>query len=309
MGEDLTKGNLLLLLAAAIWGFSLVSQQAGMEVMGPWSFTAVRCTLSAVALFPLMVYAEKKKIKENTDYDWKADTKRTIFPAFLCFLTLGACIQFQQFGLIYTGVGKGAFVTAFYIFLTPVIGLFMKKKVSGRMWFAVVLAMVGIYLISMTGGIGNINPGDMLMLGAALTYAFYLHIVDRYSGRDIIKLSCFQFVFIGLLSFIPAFVFEPGDITWPHILTTMIPILYAGIISGAGGFTLQMIGQKYTEPNTASIILSSETVFSLFAGWLFFREILKPVEYIGCAVMVIAIALAVIPEKSQTGNAGQKADR
>lgn len=293
----MNKGNLLLLLAAAIWGFSLVSQSAGMEVMGPWSFTAVRCTMAGLAMIPLVCYSEKKKIKENSEYSWKFDTKMTVIPALWCFLFLGGNIMCQQIGLLYTSVGKGAFITAFYIFLTPVTGMFFGKRVTGRTWVAVVLATAGLYLITMTGGFSGLNRGDVLMLGAAFFYTFFIHAAGRYAKVDTVKLSCMQFLLIGLIAFVPAFIFEPGDITWANMVTSAAPILYAGLVSGAGGYTIQMIGQKYTDTNSASIVLSSETVFSLFAGWLCFHEILRPVEYAGCAIMVVAIAIAVVQKK------------
>ncbi len=289
------------MLAAAIWGFSLVAQKAGMESMGPWSFTAVRCMLGGICLLPLAIYQEKKKKREEPDYDAKADTLKSIRPAFWCFIFLEATIMFQQYGLLWTGVGKGAFITAFYIFMTPIFGLFLKQKISRRIWIAVMIAMIGLFLITMTGTMSTenkgINFGDFLMFLAAFAYAGYIHAVDRAGVWNIAKLSAIQFFMIGIFSFIPSFIFETGDVNWESCMAGLIPILYAGVISSAVGFTLQMVGQKYTKPSVASIILSSETVFSLFAGWISFHEVLTPMEYLGCLVMVIAIILAVLPEK------------
>lgn len=297
--STVNKGNAILLITAAVWGAGLVSQQAGMEVLGPWSFTAVRCMLSGICLIPLVWYTEKKKTKSEAGYDWKRDTKATLLPGLLCLFTLGGCIISQQIGLQYTSCGKAAFVTAFYIFLTPVIGVLLRKKVTGRMWFAVAIAMAGLYLITMTEGIDGVNRGDMWMLSAAVTYAIYLHVIDGFPRCDPVKLSCIQFLMIGATCAAAAFIIEPGDITWSNCIDSAAMILYAGVVSGAIGFTLQLIGQKYTDTNSASIILSSETVFSLFAGWIFLNEILDPVEYIGCAVMVVAIAITVIPGKNE----------
>lgn len=297
----MNKGNIILLLAAAIWGFSLVAQKAGMESMGPWSFTAVRCILAGISLSPVAIYLDKKKKREEPDYDAKADTLSTIKPAFWCFIFLEATIMFQQYGLLWTGVGKGAFITAFYIFLTPLFGLFLKQKIRGRIWTAVVIAMAGLFLITMAGPMSaadkSINFGDFLMFLGAFAYAGYIHTVDRAGAWNIAKLSAIQFFMIGVFSFIPSFILETGDVCWENCMLGLVPILYAGVISAAGGFTLQMVGQKFTKPSTASIILSSETVFSLFAGWISFHEILTPMEYIGCGVMIIAIVMAVMPEK------------
>lgn len=273
-----------------------------MDSMGPWSFTAVRCTLAGVCLLPIAVYLDKKKKLEEPDYNAKADTRRTILPAFWCFIFLEGTTMFQQIGLLWTGVGKGAFITAFYIFLTPVFGLVLKQRISKRIWIAVVIAMVGLFLITMTGPMSaaedkSINFGDFLMFLAAFAYAGYIHAVDRAGVWNIAKLSSIQFFMIGIFSIVPALILEPGDITWENCMIGLIPILYAGVISAAGGFTLQMVGQKFTTPSAASIILSSETVFSLFAGWICFHEVLTVMEYVGCAVMVVAIAMTVVPEK------------
>ncbi|MDO4834424.1 MAG: DMT family transporter [Bacillota bacterium] len=297
----MNKGNFLLLLAAAIWGFSLVAQKAGMDSMGPWSFTAVRCLLGGICLIPVAIYLDIKKKGEQPDFDAKADTLHAIKPAFWCFIFLEGTIMFQQYGLLWTGVGKGAFITAFYIFLTPLFGLFLKQKPGRRVWAAVLIAMLGLFLITMTGPMSaadkSINFGDFLMFLAAFAYAGYIHSVDRAGVWNIAKLSAIQFFMISIFSFVPALIFEPGDISPANCMSGLIPILYAGVISASVGFTLQMVGQRYTKPSVASIILSSETVFSLFAGWISFHEILTPMEYLGCGVMVVAIALAVAPEK------------
>ena len=321
----MNKGIPILLLTAAIWGFSLVSQQAGMALMGPWSFTAVRCTLAGLVLLLIMVPGEKKKKREITDYSFWNDTKRTLFPSFVCFVFLELTIMEQQFGLLYTGVGKGAFITAFYIFLTPLIGLFLRQKVSRKKWISVAVALAGLFLITAAGSITGestgafsqavaghssqtflgLNKGDIIMFFAAIAYALYIHAVDRYTEEerkpkmDIVKLSAIQFIMIGIFSWIVAVIAEPGDITWANCTGSWLAILYAGVISAGGGFTLQMVGQRYMDPTTSSIILSSETVFSMLAGWICFHEILTWVEYMGCAIMVIAIAMAVIPGKKQ----------
>lgn len=295
----MNKGNIFLLLSAIIWGFGLVAQKDGMDVMGPWSFTAVRCTLGGVSLIPLVCFLERRKISESRDYDWKSNTRSCIVPAMFCSLFLIGTIISQQYGLLYTSVGKGAFITALYIFITPLIGIFMKKRVGARMWLAVALAMAGLYMITMSGGFQEINKGDMIMLIAALSYSLFIHAADRYGEMDTIKLSCIQFLMIGVVCFPVAAFLEPGDISWHNYVVSIVPILYTGVIAAAGGYTFQMVGQKYTDANVASLILSSETVFSLLAGLICLHEILTGMEYGGCAVMVVAILIAVMPSKKE----------
>lgn len=294
----MNKGNWLLLLAAMIWGMSLVAQQGGMEHMGPWSFTAIRCTLGGLSMIPLVAFLDKNKKKTETAFDWKKDTVKTIKPAALCAVFLCTCIMCQQYGLLYTGVGKGAFITALYIFITPVLCLILGQKVEKKIWIAVIFALAGLYMITMSSGFDAINKGDIIMLGAALSYSIFIVVVDRVDESiDTVKMACMQFLMLGIFCFIPAFILEAGDITWANIMLSITPILYAGIISCAGGYTLQMLGQKTADASKASLILSSETVFSLLAGFLILHEILKPKEYIGCIIMTIAIIISVLPGK------------
>ena len=288
------KGPLFLLLASVIWGFSLVTQQTGMELLGPWSFTAVRCTLGGLSMIPLCAVLDRERKKREVDFDAGADTRKAIVPGIICGLFLLGTIISQQYGLLYTSVGKGSFITAFYIFLIPLLSLLTGKRPGKRVWISVAIAMAGLYLITMSGGFGNINRGDVWMLGAALSYSlFTLAGYAIPAGCNTVKVSCIQCFVIGLPAFIGAAVFEPGEITLANCLGNPFPIVWAGIVSCAGGYCFQLIGQKYTEPGPAALILSSETVISLFAGWLFLHEKLRGAEYLGCLVMVAAILLSL----------------
>ena len=292
--SDDAKGSLILFLTAFIWGFCLVGQATGMEVMGPLSFSAVRLTLGGVSMLPLVLILDRRKVRRNPDFDLKADWKASGKAAAICAPVIWVTIMLQQYGLLYTSVGKCAFVTAFYIFLVPLFGIPLGRKVSGKMWAAVGLAMAGLYLITMHGGIEKVNIGDMICLCAAVTYSVDIHMIETFAARvDKIKMSCIQFTLCGLLSYIGAVIFEPGQITWAHCVYSMVPILVTGIVSCAVGFTLQMIGQIYTGPSKASLILSSETLFSLLAGMIFLGESMVLPEYCGCAVMSAAILMAV----------------
>lgn len=294
------KGPIILLLTAFIWGFCLVGQASGMDFMGPWSFSAARLTLGGVSLIILSLALDIINKKKNPNYNVVEEYKKAILPAVICVAPILATIMCQQYGLKYTQVGKCAFVTAFYIFLTPFFGLFIGKKTSIKLWIAVVLAMIGLFFITMSGGISNINTGDIICLFAAIAYAIYILLVDKYGADvDSIKFSMFQFLICGLVCFPIAAIIEPGELTWETYKATLIPIIVTGIVSCGCGYTLQIVGQKFTEANVATIILSSETVFSLLGGFLLLHEILKPNEYIGCAIMVVAILISVLPEKNK----------
>ena len=292
------KGPAILLLTALIWGVGLSGQAQGMEFMGPLSFSACRITLGGVSMIPLALILDKMQKGKNPEYSPGAEYRKALRPAMICMPPLLGCIMFQQYGLQYTGAGKCAFITAFYIFLVPCMGLILGKKVSGRMWLAVAMAVFGLYMITMSSGFDNINRGDVLSFGAAVTYSIFIQAVDIYGeGVDTVKFSLMQFLAMGIICFVLAAVFEPGQITWEHYMGSIVPIAYTGIVACAGGYTLQILGQKYTDANKSAIILSSETVFSMLAGMILLHEVLLVREYVGCLIMCIAIAISVIPKR------------
>ncbi len=306
--KTVSKGNIFLILAAIVWGLGLVSQQAGMDYLGPLSFTAVRCTLGGISMLPLVWFMScKKNNKTETAMPEAADSKTlskptelaTIKASIICALALTSLILCQQYGLLFTSVGKAGFITALYILLTPVSGFFLlKKHVAKQTWVAVAIALVGMYFLCLTEGIDGINVGDLIMILAAIAATTHIHVVDHFVTKaDPVKLSCYQFIAVGIMCLIPAMIFEGDMLTWANIKLSAIPILYAGLASCAVGYTLQAVGQKYTEPNTASLLLSMETVFALMAGWLILGEVLAPREYLGCAIMLCAIIIAQLPER------------
>lgn len=301
--KTISKGNIFLILAAVVWGMGLVSQQAGMDYLGPLSFTAVRCTLGGVSMIPLVMFLSKGKKqaagRTSTEDKQAASKTETLKAAFFCALPLVSLILLQQYGLLHTTVGKAGFITALYILITPVSGKFLlKKPVARNTWVGVAIALVGMYFLCLTGGIDGINIGDVIMIFAAFASATHMHVVDHFVAKhDPVKLSCYQFIMVGLMCLIPAFIFESDVFTWEYIKLSAVPILYAGLASCAVGYTFQVIGQKYTEPNTASLLLSMETVFALLTGWIILGEVLAKVEYLGCVIMFIAIIIAQIPDK------------
>jgi len=288
-----TKGTLFLFLAAIVWGCGLVAQKAGMSHLGPFAFTAIRCTLGGVIMLPLISILNKNKEPKSSE----ASPKYTIFGAFCCSIALTSLIILQQFGLPHTTVGKAGFITALYILITPVMGLFLGKKANKSLWVGVIIGLAGMYLLCLYNGFSGFNFGDIMMLFAAIAAAAHIHVIDHFVEKiDPVKLSSYQFIITGLTCVIPAILFE--TVTWGAVVDCAIPILYAGIFSCAVGYTCQVIGQKSTDPSLSSLILSLETVFSLIAGWLIFGEILATNEYIGCALMFVAIIVAQIKTKN-----------
>lgn len=290
------KGNLFLFMAALIWGCALVAQKAGMSHLGPFGFTAIRCIMGGLVLLPLIWHLDKKKTAEERAQE--AGKKETVIGSVVCGLVLTSLVLFQQFGLPYTTVGKAGFITALYILLTPVMGIFLGKKAGKNLWIGVVIGLVGMYMLCLFEGASGLTFGDLMMLCAAVMAAAHIHVIDHFVQKiDAVKLSSYQFIVCGLVCVIPMFVFE--EISVDAIIECIIPILYAGLISCGLGYTFQVIGQKCTDPSLASLILSLETVFSLLAGWIFFKEVLTVPEYIGCGLMFIAIMVSQMPDRKK----------
>lgn len=292
------KNSLLLLLTAAIWGVAFVAQSVGMDYVGAFTFNAVRCIIGAVVLLPVIRMMDRRKPKTSlTEKEKKAGRKTLVIGGISCGIILCLASNFQQFGLKYTTVGKAGFITACYIVIVPIIGLFLKKKCSPYIWAAVVMALVGLYLLCITDGF-SIGKGDLLVLVCAVLFSLHILVIDYFSPKvDGVKMSCIQFLVAGILSGIPALVMEKPQMT--SILAAWQPVLYAGIMSCGVAYTLQIVGQKDMNPTVASLILSLESCISVLAGWLILGQSLSIREVTGCIIMFGAIILAQLPQRDK----------
>ncbi|WP_094604053.1 hypothetical protein SPSIL_044840 [Sporomusa silvacetica DSM 10669] len=278
------KSNLLLLLAAAIWGFAFVAQRVGMEHVGPFTFNGVRFVLGSLSLLPLIFYFQNKPQSSP-----KVNAMGALLPGFLAGLILFTAASLQQIGLIYTTAGKAAFVTCLYIVLVPILGIFLQQHVSKATWLSAVLAVVGLYLLCVKESF-FISYGDLLQLIGALFWSVHILLIDHFADRvDVLKLSFFQFVTCGLLSMGTALGLE--TITLAGLSGALIPILYGGFCSVGIAYTLQVVGQKHSPPAQAAIILSMETVFATIGGFLLLDEWLGFQELVGCALMLAGMLL------------------
>ena len=229
--------------------------------------------------------------------DAKKERKTLLAGGVSCGALLFVASNLQQIGIQYTTVGKAGFITAMYIVLVPILGIFWKKKVGGRVWIAVLLAVAGLYLLCMTGGL-TLQKGDLLVLACALAFSFHILVIDYFSPKvDGVKMSCIQFLVCGLLSGVCMLLFEKPDLG--AILMAWMPILYAGVLSSGVAYTLQIVGQKGMNPTVASLILSLESVVSVIAGWAILNQQLSGRELAGCGLMFCAIILAQLPERSR----------
>ena len=302
------KNSLLLLLAAIIWGIAFVAQSVGMKYVGGFTFNAVRSLIGAVVLIPLIFILKKRNSpsdsasKASGRSDTSSNTvsnmqekKTLIIGGIACGICLCLASNFQQFGIKYTTVGKAGFITACYIVIVPVIGLFMKKKCSPMIWLSVLLAVVGLYLLCINEQF-SIGYGDILVFVCAILFSVHILIVDYFSPKvDGVKMSCIQFLVCGLLSGIAMLFAEQPQLS--AVLLAWKPIAYAGIMSCGVGYTLQIVGQKGMDPTIASLILSLESCISVLAGWLLLGQTLSIREGLGCVAMFAAIILAQLPAK------------
>ena len=288
------SGTLALLFATVIWGSAFIAQSVGMDHIGPMTFQASRCGLGALFLIPIIFLFEKDKKRHFKNW---ADAKlwKT---GFFCGTALFVAAGLQQVGLVYTSAGKAGFITALYIVLVPILGLFLKRKPPVSAWISVVVAVAGLYLLSCVGA-SEINLGDILMLGGALGFAVQITLVDELAGDlDGLRLNCIQAFVCSVFSAVVMFLTETP--TFSGIVSAAIPIGYAGICSMGIAYSLQIIGQKHLEPTPASLIMSLESVFAALCGWLLLHERMSPAELCGCALVFCAVIISQLPEKKKT---------
>lgn len=291
-----SKNSLLLFIAAIIWGVAFVAQSAGMDYVGPFTFNAVRSLLGGLVLIPCIFFLNRINKKE-TENPGKESVpldapKDLITGGLICGFLMFVSTCLQQVGILYTTVAKAGFITALYIIMVPILGIFLKKKAGLKIWISVLIAVIGLYLLCMKGSF-SISKGDFLILLCSLTFAMHIMVVDHFTVKvSGTKLSCIQFLFAGFLSGILMFLFEKPD--WTSICAAWLPIAYAGILSCGVAYTFQIIGQRGTDPTIASLILSLESVISVLAGWVLLGQKLSARELAGCALMFAAIILAQI---------------
>lgn len=300
------RGNLMLLLTAFIWGSSFVAQRAGMDYIEPFTFNGIRCIIGGLVLIPVIFLLTKLdnrdangegENKHLTEDEQKAEKKVLIIGGLCCGLALFIASSLQQIGVAYTTAGKAGFITALYVILVPIMGLFLGKKVRPIVWLCLVFFVIGLYLLCMKGGF-SLSKGDFLVLLCACFFAVHILVIDYFSPKtDGVKLSCIQFLVCGIISLVPMFAVETPVVA--RILDCWLPILYAGVLSCGVAYTLQVVAQKDTNPTIASMLLSLESVFAVIAGVIILHEQISMRELIGCALMFAAIVVAQLPSKEE----------
>lgn len=286
MKKEQLKGSLQLLAATLIWGCAFVAQSVGMDHVGPMTFQAARSLLAVLAMVTVIFLMDRDKAQYIPKWKDKALWKTGL----LCGLALFAAQSLQQIGLIYTDPGKAGFITAMYIVLVPVLGLFLGRKCGWRVWVSVALAVVGLYLLSCVG-VTKVSTGDLLILISAGAFAVQIVLIDHLAqGMDGLRLNCIQFIVVTVLSTAAAFLTETPSL--PAVLDCALPIAYTGILSSGAAFSLQILGQQKLPPEPASLIMSLESVFAVLAGWVLLGQTLSPTELFGCALVFAGVILS-----------------
>ena len=290
------------ILAAFIWGTAFVAQDMCADAIDAFTFNAVRSYIAVVVLLIIIFISDR--LKKDTPVLTAAEKKRSrrdlLVGGLCCGTALAVASNFQQAGLVAgTDAGKAGFITALYVVLVPVFGLFFKRKVSIPTWIAVALSVVSLYLLCIKGDF-SIAPSDLLVLVCAVCFAIHILVIDHFTAKvDGIKLSCMQFLVAAVWSTLCSLVFSSPD--WSAILSCALPILYVGVFSSGVAYTLQILAQKDSNPTVVTILLSLESVFAVIAGAIILKQQMTAREYIGCAIMFAAVILAQIqfPEKKK----------
>lgn len=299
-----TKNTFLLFLTAFIWGVAFVAQSVGMDYVGPWTFNASRFIIGAVFLIPCIAFLDGLKKKEaaasgtSSEESAPQNKKTLLIGGLCCGIAIAVASTLQQYGISMTTVGKAGFITALYIVIVPILGIFLKKKPRLIIWVSVVLALAGLYFLCMTDSL-SFSKGDTMVLLCALVFSIHILIIDYFSPKvDGVRMSCIQFFVASIICGIPALILEHPQFS--SLVAAWAPILYAGILSCGVAYTLQIVAQKNYDPTIASLILSLESVFSVLAGWVILHEALSPREILGCVLVFIAIILVQLPEKKKS---------
>lgn len=281
------KSSFLLLLTAFIWGSAFVAQSVGMEYIKPCTFLCIRSLLGAVVLIPVMLFM---KIKVN-------NSKGYLKAGFICGIILCISSLLQQYGIMYTTVGKAGFITALYIIIVPLMGLAFRRKPHKILWLCVALAIIGLYFLCINEK-SKFSFGDVLVFLCAVGFAFHIMAVDYFCGKyNGVVLSVIQYTVCGVVCIIPMLLLDSPKIS--YIIEGWRTVAYAGILSTGVGYTLQIIAQKNVNPTTASLIMSMESVFAVISGWVLINQKLSEREIFGCALMLCAIILSQIQWKKQ----------
>ncbi len=285
------RSDLILLLAAIIWGFAFVAQRIGMDYVGPFTYNGVRFALGTIILLPFLFFNASKK-EPLIKVSHPTDRRKIVIGSLMTGLLLFGGVAFQQLGLQQTTAGKAGFITGLYVVFVPIVGLLFGQRSHFTMWIGAILSLAGLYLLSMTGGF-SFAPGDKLVLYCAIIFTFHVLFIAWLSPlMDSFLLAVIQFAICALLNLMVAFAIEP--VSPETIVQAWLPIAYGGVLSVGVAYTLQVVAQKTAHPAYASIILSLEAVFAVLGGWLLLHEHFTRRMILGCILMLLGMIVVQV---------------
>lgn len=282
-----TRANLMLLVGAAIWGFAFAFQ--AMSQVGAFTFNATRFALGAASLLPLIAWQDRRA--GVTPDDGRRRWRSVLAPGLICAVFLFGGASLQQLSLADTTAGNAAFITGLYVVLVPVVGIFLGHRSTAALWVGVALAVAGLYLLTMTGGLAQMNSGDLLCLISALFWTAHILTVGHFVKKsDPLRLAVAQFVANSAFGAVAAFVSEPAP--FQGLETAVVPILYTGLLSVGAGYSLQVLGQRDALESHAALIMSLESLFGVVGGALLLGERMSAAGYLGCVLMLAGILVS-----------------
>lgn len=303
--SKVVRANLLLLLTALIWGIAFVAQDVAMDTMEPFTFNAARMLIAGLVLLPCIRLLDAVDRKRSGAQAAPRGFRHMAPPQKRILLIGGVCCgvalffgtSLQQLGIKETSAGKAGFVTALYIVLVPLSGLLFKRTVRAKVWLAVLICVAGLFLLCVTEAL-TIGIGDIYLLLCAAAFTAHILLIDHFSPRtDAVRMSCLQFfVTSALCTIVMLFTEKPS---FAALLQGWVPLLYAGMLSGGLGYTLQIIAQRDTDPTVASLLMSLESVFAVLAQWVILGQLLSPRELLGCGLMLVGLVLAQLPARTK----------
>ena len=293
MNFSFVRHTIFPILAAFIWGTAFAFQSMCTDYIPPMTFNALRGLIASITLFVIYIVYKKARVRVGTPE--KINKRKLIWGSVSCGIFLSLATNMQQLGMGGTSAGKAGFITALYIVIVPILGLFLKKRFGLKVWISVLIATVGLYFLCMTEKL-TISPSDFYVLICAVFFSVHILVIDAFT-KDVpgILLSLGQFIVVTLISGIGMIFFESP--TADGIIKCILPTLYVGVFSSGVAYTLQIISMKGANPTTVSLLLSLESVFSVLGGAVILSEVLSCREYVGCVLMFVAVILSQLPEK------------
>lgn len=300
MNRKELKGSAMLLICAMIWGFAFSAQDIAAEHVETFTVGAVRSVIAAVVLALVVILFDKTTKNGRFLFSKKKDPlrKSELVGGIACGTALAVASAFQQAGLTTSGASKASFITALYVVLVPVAGaLFFRRRIGWHIWLAVGIALCGLALITLSNDL-SLAVGDILLFLCAVCFCGQILLIDHFlPGSDGVRLSMIQFATSAILNSVFALIFE--DISFAAIGAAILPLLYLGVMSSGCAYTMQILGQRYCPPTPASILMSTESLFGVLGATIFLSEILSARQYIGCAVVFVAVILSQLPSKKK----------